>query len=429
MNQIESNRKLSITEILSMAKNAIAPILSQVVIIGEVSNLSSSKTGHFYFTLSDRSSSLSCAFFKMDAYRSKHITKLKNGDKIECFGGLDIYLMRGSLQFIVKKISPIGAGDLKLQFDQLKKKLSKEGLFDLDLKKEIPLYPKKIGIVTAIGSAAYHDFENIFKRRSLWMDIIASNALVQGNTAPASIRKALSKLIAFSMQKDQIDVIVIMRGGGSMEDLWCFNDEALAWDIYNCPIPIVSAVGHQVDYTICDFVADLRVETPSAASELLSQAQYDVKTTLNYSKNTLLSCMSNFENSLKNKLAAFGPAQLLEILNKKITQLDKRLGQLNLLDKSHEIFKIYEYERRLDDANRDLLVLMEDKIKGLSRNLEKLNDVAKALDPSNILSRGYSFVVDDNAQVVDSFSSFEKLSNNSILNLTFYDGLGKVSKV
>ena len=275
----------SVSEVIFNIKRLLEGEFRTVSVEGEISNLSHSSSGHWYLTLSDSDSSLSAAVFKMDALRNPLMKSLKNGDKVICSGSIGVYNKRGTFQLIVKRISPVGKGDLKEQFEMLKRKLAAEGLFDPQIKKEIPTLPNRIAVITAKGAAALQDFLNIIDRRTQWYDILLSPALVQGDAAPASLRKALFNVIKYSMdapEDKKIDVIVFTRGGGSMEDLWAFNDEGLAWDIFNCPIPVISAVGHQVDTTICDMVSDLRCETPSAAAEVLSSAQAEIKETLDW---------------------------------------------------------------------------------------------------------------------------------------------------
>src|SRR5665647_366517 len=268
----------TVSDLLSSIKDVLENHFHEVMVQGEVSNLSPSTSGHWYFSLSDDKASISCALFKMDALRNPLIRSLKDGDKIIIFGPLSVYSKRGTFQILAKRIMPAGAGQLKLQFERLKAKLSAEGLFDLDIKKILPTFPQKIAVITAEHGAALQDFLNVIKRRSLWLDIIIIPALVQGDGAPRSLISALKK----AQNLDGVDVVVLTRGGGSMEDLWAFNDEELVRTIAACPIPVVSAVGHQVDFTICDYVSDFRSETPTAAAETLSQPHTERKARLQY---------------------------------------------------------------------------------------------------------------------------------------------------
>ena len=253
-------KALAVSEAVNLIKRSLESEFFDLTIVGEVSNFTSSAAGHFYFTLSDKDASLSCAMFKMDAMRNPIIRKIRNGEKVYLRGPISVYAKRGTFQLLGKKILKYGQGDLKAQFEFLKEKLRSQGFFDLENKKEIPRFPKKIAVVTAKQGAALQDFLNVMKRRSLSYDILICPALVQGDAAPASIIKALNVISS----RSDIDLIVITRGGGSMEDLWAFNNEELVKCIYNLKAPVISAIGHQVDFTLSDFVADMRCETPTA---------------------------------------------------------------------------------------------------------------------------------------------------------------------
>lgn len=267
----------SVSDLVSSIKECLEEEFHEVMVQGEVTNLSPSSAGHWYFTLSDENASLSCALFKGDALRNPLIRNLKNGDKIILSGPLSVYLKKGSFQMLVRRLVPAGEGQLKLQFERLKAKLSEEGLFDLERKKKLPLFPKRIAVITAEHGAALQDFINVMKRRTLWLNLVIIPALVQGEGAPKSLIQALEKAEGLR----DIDVIVLTRGGGSLEDLWAFNDENLIRRIHHCPIPVISAVGHQVDFTLCDYVADHRSETPTAAAETLSQPQTELQARMN----------------------------------------------------------------------------------------------------------------------------------------------------
>ena len=307
-------KTLTVSEAVLSVKNVLEKEIGHLLIQGEVTNLSSSGAGHYYFSLSDSDSILSAALFRMDAYRNPSLKNLKAGDKVVCYGRINVYPKKGTFQLIVNRINPVGKGELKEKFERLKMKLSREGLFDVDKKKPIPRFPKKIGLITSREGAAIQDFLKVYKRRSLWGHLIVSPALVQGEKAPLSLRKALEKLIRYDFslpESERFDAIILTRGGGSLEDLWAFNDEALAWDIFNCPIPIISAVGHEVDFTISDFVSDFRCETPSTAAELLSEGQTQIKRQLMYFSKSLLSAIESKLINLKRKTEKASPSAIL----------------------------------------------------------------------------------------------------------------------
>lgn len=420
----------SVSQVVTSIKRLLEGEFRTVSVEGEISNLNHSSSGHWYLTLSDNDSSLSAAVFKMDALRNPMVKKLKNGDKVVCTGSIGVYNKRGTFQLIVKRISPVGKGDLKEQFEKLKRKLAGEGLFDPEIKKEIPTLPNRIAVITAKGAAALQDFLNIIDRRSEWYDILLSPALVQGDAAPASLRKALFNVIKYSMEapkEKKIDVIVFTRGGGSMEDLWAFNDEALAWDIYNCPIPVVSAVGHQVDTTICDMVSDLRCETPSAAAEVLSNAQAELSESLEWSGRQLA---RNMEHALRvgsERLHRGHPKRVLDVIWQRVNDQQKKLGRIDLVNRAYDYLGVYNFHQRLDDSIYRLKSGIERKHSKLEERNKNAYDLLRVLDPTNVLGRGYSIVKDKNDKVIPSLKDFEKLSANEKISLMFHDGSADAS--
>ncbi len=394
----------SVSKIVSEIKTLLESEFLNVSILGEITNLSLSSSGHWYFTLSDKDSSISGAIFKMDALRNPQIKLIKDGAKVIVVGDVNVYQKRGTFQIVAKKIVAIGVGDLKEQFEKLKRKLADEGLFDIDRKKKIPTLPKRVAIITAERGAALQDFLNIYKRRSLWMDIVVAPAIVQGKDAPESIRKALFNIIKYSLDAPndkKIDVIILARGGGSLEDLWAFNDEGLAWDLFNCPIPTISAIGHEVDFSISDFVCDLRAETPSAAAEILTHQQTMIKEKMLTLKNRLLSAVNLKFIMLERKLKNF--------------QLDKRLNELT---------HIHDYYLRLDESIAKMTRNLQLKIERFSLKLDKYSSVLSALDPQKVLIRGYVYIEDESKSIIGSRKKFEKLPDHSPFLIHFHDGAG-----
>jgi exodeoxyribonuclease VII large subunit len=419
----------NVTQIVGQIKNLLESEFTNVSIEGEISNLSLSSAGHWYFTLSDKDSSLSAALFKMDALRNPLMKTIKDGSKVIVVGDISVYPKRGTFQVIVKRIVPVGVGDLKEQFEKLKRKLASEGLFDLDRKKPIPAMPKRVAIITAQRGAALQDFINIYKRRSIWMDLLVIPAVVQGADAPRSIRSALHNVIKYSLEADpaqKIDLIVIARGGGSLEDLWAFNDEGLAYDIFNCPIPTISAIGHEVDFSISDFVADLRAETPSAAAELITHSQTMIKekmvTLKGRLKNVMTIRMSRFENRLKNA----HPHTILNIILKNLASLQRRLSRCDIQRRLHELTNIHQFYLELDENLARMQQIIKEKIKDWRHQIEKSHDVLKALNPKNVLERGYGYLETDKGHVVGSTADFDKLPKAASLNIHFHDGKRKV---
>lgn len=421
-----------VSEVVGEIKNLLESEFKDVLMEGEITNLSLSSSGHWYFTLSDKDSAMSAALFKMDAFRNPIIKTLKDGAKVVVTGDVNVYPKRGTFQIIVKKIVPVGVGDLKEQFEKLKAKLRAEGLFDLEHKKPIPKMAKKVAIITALRGAALQDFLNIYKRRSLWMNILVVPALVQGDGAPESIRKALFNTIKYSMNaeaENKLDLIVLARGGGSLEDLWAFNDEALAWDIFNCPIPTISAIGHEVDFSISDFVADLRAETPSAAAELITHEQTLIKDKIISAKRRLLHAMEMKETRLKSKLKMYHPREILTELQSYYISLEKRLNRLKLHHRLNELTHINDFYIELDQHSERMQQLIRLFIERKANRLERLSAILKVTNPHNVLERGYTYLEAEDKKYILSAESFDKVKANENLSLHFFDGNRVVKKV
>ncbi len=423
----------SVSAVINDVKELIESSFRSVWVVGEISNLSLSSSGHWYFTLSDERAGLSACLFKMDALRNPEIRALKDGDKVECFGPLNVYPKRGTFQLIAKRIRAAGKGDLKEKFEALKKRLAGEGLFDVEVKKPIPTLPKRVAIITAERSAALADFLNIFERRSIWMDITVIPALVQGDASASSLRGALHRALEFSLKvapERAFDVIVLARGGGSLEDLWSFNDEALAYDIFNSPIPIISAVGHQVDFSISDFVADLRCETPSAAAEVLTATQLELVKRLSYALSHLKSTIERKLLRAERSLSHMGPHASLDRLRTMLQRAQRRLDQFRFQDRAVELTGLADKILRLEDTLEVLERTPMDRIERLGEKLEAQLALLGALDPKGVLGRGYSYVTLDGEpfKVVASAKDFDKMNAPQKLDLHFNDGVRKVEK-
>jgi exodeoxyribonuclease VII large subunit len=403
---IESAKNVS--QVIAEIKNLLESKFVNQTISGEITNLSLSSAGHWYFTLSDKESSISGAIFKMDAFRNPHLKNIKDGAKVIIAGDINVYQRKGTFQIIAKKIIVIGVGDLKEQFDILKRKLAEEGLFDIDKKKKIPPMPKRVAIITAQRGAALQDFINIYRRRSLWMDLIVAPAIVQGQSAPDSIRQALFNIIKYSLNaplEKKIDVIVFARGGGSLEDLWAFNDEALAWDIFNCPIPTISAIGHEVDFSISDFVCDLRAETPSASAEILTHQQ----------------------TMIKDKMLTL-KRQLMSIMQVKYISLESRLEKNKIARRLNELTHLNDYHLRLDDNLDQIVRSLNLKHERIETTLARYSSMLSALNPQRVLERGFTYIESENGKIISSLDSFHNLAEKNKINIHFQDGIGKVLK-
>lgn len=414
----------SVTDIVYQVKQSLESQFRAVVVQGEISNLSGSAAGHWYFTLSDGQSSISCALFKMDAYRNPIIKKIKNGDQVLITGPISVYTRKGTFQLLVKKIHNAGKGNLLAQYEALKEKLKIEGLFDLDTKKEIPKFPSRVAVITALKGAALQDFLNVMKRRILWGKIIIVPAIVQGDDSAKSLSLALKK----AQKIDDLDVIVLTRGGGAIEDLWSFNDEHLVRQIYNCKIPVISAIGHQVDYTLCDFVADLRCETPTAAAEILSQGQTVLKQRLSYSVHKLKHYLFEQQAYIDKKIQNLNPLNLLHLVKEKIHLNKQRLNQYKLTHRVHELINLNQMQMRLDENLSVLENVTLQKLDNGQNRLKIAQSMLKSLNPNNVLKRGYAIIKNDNNKVITNVGEFNTIKVNQSLAIQFNDGTVKVKK-
>ena len=340
---------------------------SRVWVEGEVSNFILHTSGHCYLSLKDAESVIACVIFKGSA--AKLNFTIENGMSLVCSGRVGVYNKRGQYQLYIDKAEPKGVGSLQLAFTQLKEKLFKEGLFDQADKKELPYLPETIGIVTSPTGAAIRDMLDVIDRRFPNMHVILFPSKVQGEGAVSEIIEGIA---TFNRLKN-VDLIIIGRGGGSIEDLWAFNEEPVARAIYDSEIPLVSAVGHEIDYTIADFVADLRAPTPSAAAELVVRE-----------KNDILKQIDNFRLSLKQALQG-----RVDMLKNHLDGIMKRYAfkQPRLL--------VEQYQQRLDEQQRALSQNLAYFVSMKNEKIQSINGRLKALNPTAILSRGYSITMSD----------------------------------
>lgn len=370
--------------------------LRNIYISGEISNFTHYyRTGHLYFTLKDESSQLKAVMFSSNASRLRF--QAENGMKVICRGRISVYSKSGEYQLYVDDMQPDGVGALSLAFEQLKKKLSQEGLFDEVHKKPIPPFPSKIGVATSNIGAAVEDIKNITARRYPLAEIIICPTVVQGENAPADIVRSIKMLDGY----DGIDVIILGRGGGSAEDLWAFNSEEVARAVFACETPIVSAVGHETDFTICDFVSDLRAPTPSAAAELVCPDINKLYSDLSVKKNALDFYIANRIETLEQDLCD-------------ITQNGAFADAESFFAAYQDNLKVLS--ERLNDAFSFTIDDKENKFLNASARLE-------ALSPLSVLMRGYC-VASKNGKAVKSKKDIKK---DDELTLRFADGRVDIS--
>ncbi len=366
---------LTVTQLNTILKTLIEEAFREIYVEGEISNLKQYVSGHMFFSLKDATSQIQCIMFRENVARLKF--QLSNGLKCICYGRIDLYIPRGEHRFIVYEITPQGLGALQLAFEQLKKKLEKEGLFAQERKKKIPLLPQRIGIVTSPSGAAIRDILTVIRRRFANVEILLYPVKVQGEGAAEEISEGIKFL---NEHFPYLDVILVGRGGGSIEDLWAFNEEIVARAIANSKIPIISCVGHEIDYTIADFVADLRAPTPSAAAELVVKNKEELVQKLNRYKKFLY-----------------------QYLKQKVDLYIYRFNKLS----SSKIFvqpKIYFEEKlqQIVEIEKKLILHLKHFIEIKFHKLNLLKEKLLLLSPENILSRGYAMVWYNNKILKDT---------------------------
>lgn len=386
-------KTLSVGEVNNYVKKLVENdfILKNLNVKGEISNLKFHSSGHIYFSLKDENSKVNCIMFKNNAVNLDF--RLEEGMKVEIKARLGVYHKEGTYQLYCENIKKAGIGELFEEFHKLKKELSEEGIFDEKYKRALPKFPKRIGIITARTGAAVRDIINVIQRRNKSLDIILYPAKVQGENAADSIIEG----IRYFNNEKSVDVIILGRGGGSIEELWAFNNRDLAYEIFNSRIPTVSAVGHEVDFTISDFVSDMRAPTPSAAGELVSPSLQEMINDLLNKKEFLHRAIDRkFLNAKKDvdllhkELKGNNPKHIIEKRIKEVNSLEEKLNFLG--------------KRKIDKAKDDLIAL---------------NSILQTLNPLNTLGRGYSVIMDKEDKVINKVSELKK---NDMVKVIMKDG-------
>lgn len=375
--QIQKPRVLSVSQINFYIKSIIENdgSLQFVLVTGEISNLTvHQRSGHIYLSLKDSNSVISAVMFAGNARRLKF--RLENGMKVICRGRISVYEPSGRYQLYIEDMQPDGVGALTLAFEQLKKSLAQKGLFDNAHKKPLPKFPKTIGVITSPTGAAVQDITNIIRRRFPSADIVLAPVLVQGESAPEQLVRAVNKFSASKIA----DVVIIGRGGGSAEDLWAFNDEQLAYAVYNCETPIISGVGHETDFTVCDFVADVRASTPSAAAELAVPDRQE---------------LMSYYFKQKQYISA--------MLDRKIKTAQLRLeNQQRRMSASSPKLKAEQLEKQLSAKSEKLKRFMNIYISDKENKLIAAKGKLDGLNPLNVLNRGYAIAEKDEKIITSS---------------------------
>jgi len=372
------------------------PLLGSIAVRGEISNYKLYPSGHHYFTLKDESSALKCVMFKGNALRLRF--RPENGMKVIALGKISVFPRDGAYQLYCTALTPDGVGDLHAAFEQLKRKLHAQGLFDPDHKKPIPRYPGTIGIITSAAGAAVHDMLRILNKRYPLIQVKLLPVRVQGAEAPAEIAAAID----YANYHHLADVLIVGRGGGSMEDLWAFNEEIVAHAIYRSQIPVISAVGHEPDVTISDYVADLRAATPSNAAELVVPDRDALLQTLDAINNSMATSLNRQITSHRRQLNAFAGSPAL-------------VSPTGYLEQKHQ--KLQLLTNRLAAAQNQTIAANSRRFVALTAKLD-------AMSPLKVLTRGYAMATDEEGSVIRSAA---QVKTGQQIHVTFSDG--KISAI
>lgn len=388
---MEESEVLTVSQITQNIKEIIEGNFSLIIIEGEISNYRPNASGHLYFSLKDDEAQISAVMFKGRA--SSLNFQIKDGMKVQATGSISVYAPQGKYQIVISKMSIAGEGDILKMIEDRKRKLAEEGIFDVENKKKIPNYPKKVGIVTSPTGAAVRDILNIAKRRNSSISVVILPAQVQGDAAAQTIVKQIQTANAFNM----CDVLIIGRGGGSLEDLLPFSDENVVRAIANSKIPTISAVGHEIDWALSDYAADMRAPTPSAAAELVFPLKEEMFETINYYKNTFSEKMENLIRDAKMELKTFDSSSM-EIRLKSIIQ-----NQKSKIENSK-----YFLEDEIKSKTKNARILIENSIKTF-----------EIANPENVIKRGFAVVRKTDGKIVKNTT---ELSNNEEINIKLSNG-------
>jgi exodeoxyribonuclease VII large subunit len=388
MNLPDKTEKIyTVSEITRLIKFELEQKFPALWIEGEIADFARAHSGHLYFTLKDERSALSCVMWRSNALLIPF--ELESGLQVKCKGQISVYEQRGKYQLYVEIVEPKGKGALQLAFEQLKEKLKKEGLFDLSLKKKLPLLPKKVGVVTSSRGAAIIDIIKTLERRFARLHILIYPVRVQGEGAGDEIVEGIDYLGSIS----DIDVIIVGRGGGSLEDLWAFNEEKVARAIFRCPVPVISAVGHEVDFTIADFVADIRASTPSAAAEMVIEKEQSFLERIENLEKRIFYHLQYYIQGKRHEVFALVHHKAFQHFRIRLFNLIQQVDDLESRA-SHVIRSVgkrmAESRAVVDLAREKLSALAKRMIQDLVGKWERLSVELDNLSPLNILKKGYT---------------------------------------
>ena len=422
MNTTTTRQIFSVSQLNRAVKQILEENFGLVWIQGEISNLARPASGHIYFSLKDRNAQVRCAMFR--AKNALINFDLDNGVDVIARARVGMYEARGDYQLIVEHLEAAGDGLLRMKFEELKKQLAAEGLFDEDHKFELPAYPRAIGVITSDSGAALHDILTTLKRRNPAVPVIIYPSMVQGETAKSDIARA----IEVANQRDECDVLILARGGGSLEDLWPFNEEIVVRAIYDSEIPIICGVGHEVDVTLADFTADMRAPTPTAAAEICTPTLAEMLEQLNGYEAALVRLMQQRLANLKQQLMVQQsrlqhPGKRIEQLFQQCDELSSRLPQAmknllalktsladhldNLLRARSPMTKISERRKDIDYLQQRITQILGKDLSAKQASLTELSRTLRAVSPEATLARGYALISDEQQKIVRDAAAYQ----------------------
>ncbi len=414
---VKPDRIYTVSEITRLVRAELENSFPFLWVEGEVSNFHRHQSGHLYFTLKDEMCQLRSVMFRSEARQV--IFELKDGLRVVCRGRISVYEPRGEYQLLVEVVEPKGKGALQLAFEQLKEKLKKEGLFDPARKKKLPLLPKKVGVVTSPRGAAIVDILRTLERRFARLHILIYPVRVQGEGAADEIVEGIDYLGRFP----GLDVIIVGRGGGSIEDLWAFNEEKVARAIFRCPVPIISAVGHEIDFTISDFVADIRASTPSVAAEILVEKEQSFEERIGNLKKRLVHFLRYLLQERRLRVSSLTQHRAFQNMRVKLLNLEQKVDELETraLDFVRNI-------RRKVSEDKSRAALLEEKVRSSLKGIlqqffsrwESLSAQLHSLSPLNILKKGYTLCWKDGGERL--VRGIDEVRQEDEVTVSFYKG-------
>jgi exodeoxyribonuclease VII large subunit len=395
----QTSRIFTVFELTRNIRAALETKFGAVWVQGEISNYKLHPSGHQYFTLKDQRAQISCVIWRDTMLPRQSLT---DGAQVQVYGAVTVFEARGQYQLNVQILQPLGVGQLQAKFEALKRKLQAEGLFAPERKRPLPKFPRRIGIVTSPSGAAIRDMLNVLRRRAAWLQILINPVRVQGTGAAQEIAVAIRELVTPNESFDPVDLIVVTRGGGSIEDLWEFNEEIVARAIFHSVVPIVSAVGHEIDFTICDFAADLRAPTPSAAAELIVPDIMDLQRQIDRCARALgrqlLSPVRDGQQRLDHAHEI-----LQRCLAHKIDGYKRALlHALRVLQARSPVRELMMRRNRFIDLHRRLVACPARLIENARHRFSRIEGILRVLGPDATLGRGYSMTMNDRGQIIRS---------------------------